>query len=552
MPVPPPPPVSAAAWASTAAAASEAARLAKYNLYPVPSDYRPTPEERALLDMYETVRAHEREATRLRERRAREKIYAREDDDGAAAVGVAETGGGAPTASAEPGTKRRKAKKRRPDGSGPVTGGADMSYDDDDESDDDSAADGEGDGESMLERRAAKLEALRDEIEDRKNAMEDNTAAAEEERMRQALLQTNDDDLIHEQPVVKKKKVMQNPADGGPSLLSNLVSTKTPPHDFSEKLGLKDWKGRVLFPVSPSEPTWVPPEQASDPNDGAFLTEMQEFDISSAINGLGNNTLAIKFTAPADSRRFSFNIAGPGHDDFDSILFHFNPRQRQKGGQLVINDKQSGVWGRPVSLPLSQVPLIFGQTAVTLMVQITGNGFDVFIEGKHCARLEHRVELPSKLSSLYLQFPSCDDYRSPENWTVFKAWWGNKELMANEDASAVPGVNSFDATHPRKLFIKGLKKIRSDADVEIRRAELERAFRKYGGARGVSTIVGKNSTFAFVEMETERMATLALEEMRAVYPQMSKARRSKYEILMDERAAGEAAKQGKSKAAGDW
>jgi Galactoside-binding lectin/RNA recognition motif. (a.k.a. RRM, RBD, or RNP domain) len=543
MAAPPPPTASATGRASSSA---EAARLAKYNLYPFPESFQPTAEEKALLDMYEAIRAHEREATRLKEKKAREKIYAKDD---AANNDVDDAPALASSAGASKKRKASRTKKARAD-KVPGLGGREMSDDEDDNSASDDEDDVGVDGESMLEKRAAKLEALRDEIEDRKNAMDDNNAT--EERMRKELLQTNEDDLMHMQRVVKKNKVVQNPGDGGPSLLSNMVSAKTPPHEFSEKLGLKDWKGTVLFPLSQDEPTWTPPEQASDPNDGAFLTELQEFDISGATNGLGNNTLAIKFNAPADSRRFSFNIAGPGHDDFDSVLFHFNPRQRQKGGQLVINDKQSGIWGRALSLPLSQVPLIFGQTSVTLLVQVTGNGFDVFIEGKHCARLEHRIELPSKPCSLYLQFPSCDDYRSPENWIVYKAWWGNKELMAKEDASGVPGVNSFDATHPRKLFIKGLKKLRTDAEVEIRRAELERAFRKYGGARGVNTIVGKNSTFAFVEMESERMATLALEEMRAVYPQMSKARRSKHELLMEEREAAEAAKQGKSKESGDW
>ena len=75
----------------------------------------------------------------------------------------------------------------------------------------------------------------------------------------------------------------------------------------------------------------------------------------------------------------------------------------------MINDKQEGIWGQAIALPLSQVPLIFGQTSVTLIIQINGDGFDVFIENKHCVRLEHRKELPSKPCSLVLQFPSCDD-----------------------------------------------------------------------------------------------------------------------------------------------
>ena len=108
----------------------------------------------------------------------------------------------------------------------------------------------------------------------------------------------------------------------------------------------------------------------------------------------------------------SINIGGPGHDDFNTALCHFNPRHFERGGQLVINAKDNGIWGQAISLPLSQVPLMFGQTSVTLQIQINGEGFDIFIEDKHCVRLEHRIELPSKPCSLFLQFPSTDDYGS--------------------------------------------------------------------------------------------------------------------------------------------
>ncbi len=114
----------------------------------------------------------------------------------------------------------------------------------------------------------------------------------------------------------------------------------------------------------------------------------------------------------------------------------------------MINDKQTRIWGQAINLPLSQVPLIFGQTSITLQIQITGDGFDIFIEDKHCARLEHRKELPSEPCSLFLQFPSSDDYGSPENWSVYKTWWGNKPIMAKGDLAGIPGVNSFNAIHP--------------------------------------------------------------------------------------------------------
>ena len=121
-----------------------------------------------------------------------------------------------------------------------------------------------------------------------------------------------------------------------------------------------------------------------------------------------------------------------------------------------MNDKQDGTWGKSIELPLSQIPLIFGEAATTLQIQITGEGFDIFLGDEHCARLEHRIELPSKPCSLFLQFPSCDDYASPENWTVYRAWWGNKPIMARGDVSGVAGVNGFNATHPVSFFLIGL------------------------------------------------------------------------------------------------
>jgi RNA recognition motif. (a.k.a. RRM, RBD, or RNP domain) len=193
----------------------------------------------------------------------------------------------------------------------------------------------------------------------------------------------------------------------------------------------------------------------------------------------------------------------------------------------------------------------------------------------------------------------------PENWTVYKVWWGNKPAMAKSDLSGVPGYKSFNSLHPvgtpsmvvvmavafcrkvfvsccslcffstsapplththeptkqsidqsktnkqRKLFISKLKKIHTEPEVDLRRAELERAFRKYGGARGVTVLVPKNSTFAFVEMESERQADLALQQMASQY-RISRARRTRHEALQEERAAAEVGKMGKKKENVDW
>ena len=87
--------------------------------------------------------------------------------------------------------------------------------------------------------------------------------------------------------------------------------------------------------------------------------------------------------------------------------------------------------------------------------------------------------------------------------------------------------------------------------MDLRRAELERAFKKYGGDRGVTCIVPTKTTYAFVEMESDRMADLAMREMSTKY-RLNRARWSRHEALQEERAAAEAAKQGIKKESGAW
>lgn len=156
---------------------------------------------------------------------------------------------------------------------------------------------------------------------------------------------------------------------------------------------------------------------------------------------------------------------------------------------------------------------------------------------------------------------------------LLQVWWGNKPSLAKGDLSGVAGYKSFNSVHPvrrrvrvptqtnfnahpqfyvcslfvthylpqRKLFVSKLKKVRSEPEVDLRRAELERIFGKYGGARGCNVSVQKHSTFAFVEFETERQADLALQELSAHY-RINRARRTRHEALQEEREAAERAK----------
>ena len=503
-----------------------ASHCAKYNLRPPAAaalhdaEFTPTPEEDLLLDLYERVRQLERLAARSKEEAARAKLAAREAEFH--------------KTTASPKNKRRKRREK-------ILDEADLSDNEDEdddvlEDDDDDSEDMEEDAEELRARRQAKLEALREEVQ-------------------QAKQQENPDDALRAEHLVEdsldtgigiRKKQRTEQAEPS-SLIANLQAAQTPPHDFSKSLELNN--GTTLFPQTTQDGQWTPPEGASHPNDNAFSVDLLDFDMQQAQNGVGNNTLAIKFQAPSDSKRFSLNLAAPDHNDFDSILFHFNPRQHERGGQLVINDKQDGIWGQSIAVPLSQVPLMFGQTSCTLIIQVNGEGFDIFLEGQHCARLEHRREIENDVGKLILQFPSTDDYSSPENWIVYRVWWGSRPLLAQTDVSGVAGVNLYSSLHPRKLFVSGLSRIFSEADVDLRRAELERAFHKYGGAHGVTVIAPTNVTYAFVETESEKQADLALTELAGTY-RLNRARRTKHEALQDERAAKEAS--GGAKEVSTW
>lgn len=496
-----------------------AAHLQRFDLLPLPETFAPTVEEQMLLSMYDTLARYERQAARLKEEAARAKLAARDAEFQQKIMNLNQP-------------KKNKRKK--------VTKEKEVSADDEDENvsdgDEDAEEEDEDDDEDddLHERREAKLAALREEVQ--KASQKDKKL--EQDALRETLLQEQSD--FDDAPTLKRKRLAAEEAEPA-SLIANLAATSTPPHDFSSKSGFTAAKGVVLFPQPGDGARWTPPEGVSTPNDLAFTAELEAFDVSRAQNGQGNNTLAIKFMAPSESKRFSINIAEEDNDDFNSVLFHFNPRQFERGGQLIVNDKQEGVWGQAVAVPLSQVPLMFGQQSCTLVVQINGEGFDIFVNEKHCCRLEHRKELPTTNTKLVVQFPSTDDYGNPEDWSVYKVWWGNRPIMTKADVSGIAGVNSYSSHHPRKLFISGLSKIFAEAEVELRRAELERAFRKYGGDRGVQVIVPTNSTYAFVEMESERQADLALSEMQSQY-RLNRARRSRHEALQEERAAKEAAK----------
>ena len=491
---------------------------------PLPANFIATKEETSLLSHYEMIKLYEKEAAKLREKAAKAKL--READEKHRASTTEEIMG------VDPSIGKRKRVRNTDDDSG-------------DEYDSIMGSDASDADEEELERRRLRKEK-REEAEDLIDAAEKaEKARALEEQQRMMHLAEEDLDAVNEIGPLLKKKVDDRPVA---SLISTLQAQVTPQHEFSKSLEMRRGGryGTVLYPTAKDHANakgWSPPEDAAYPSEGALEIELPNFESSQAALGVGNNTIAIKLLAPLSSKRFSFNIATPNHRDYFDILFHFNPRQFEKGGRLILNDKQEGIWGHGVAIPLNNLPFyIFSKDAITLMVQITGDGFDIILNGRHCARLDHRSRLPTGKCSLFLQFPSTDDYGNLEDLTMYRVWWGHKDIIATDNT--VPGSKKPTGNlHPKKLFISSLDRVSTESEADYRKAELERAFRKYGGPSNSGglplVIVPLNSTFAFVEVESEKNADLAMTEMVHKY-RMNRARRSKHDIMKEEREAAEA------------
>jgi len=528
-----------------------------------------TKNEQALLEAYENIKHYEKEAARIKaeeakrrleeaDERYRAKVREREKAEG---IGGSSDNGNEDEKDTTKSADDNDVKAKSNQIANPTA--------EDDESEEDDEVDEKA--IELRKKRDEEISKLRQDINAAKDAKSQKDAEKEEakqkeEALRRQLLGEDDtkskkrslDDGENDEeekssiftgPAIKKKRIDTSEWDEKPSLIANILADTTPVHDFSKKLGMSkvSLDGSVLYPDDNNQQPWSPPDKPMDFIDGSLELELPDFDTT----GMGNNTIAIKFHAPEESQRFSINIAAPNNDHYNNILFHFNPRHFQRGGQLVINDRNETRWGNDLAVPLSQLPLMFGVPSCTLIIQINDEGFDVFVEGFHCARLEHRTPLPKGKGSLFLQFPSSDDYGNPENWQVYRVWWGRKQSMAN-DLTDVAGVNIHDSVHPKKLFVSGLSKCMSDPEVDLRRAELERAFRKYGGPSGVVAVsVQKNSAFAFIEVASEQQADLAILEMKqSGRYRINKARRTKHEALLDERA--KAAKKGTMKETADW
>uniref|UniRef100_A0A7S1FPE0 Galectin n=1 Tax=Corethron hystrix TaxID=216773 RepID=A0A7S1FPE0_9STRA len=540
---------------------------------PLDGSAGPTPEEQSLLDLYHTVREYEIIQKRLEASAAVQKLNAAQERHKAAQSAVTSEATEA-GADASQKVRRRRAKIMRSASSG---GEVLLSDDDDDDDDDDlsgkeddslgSDDDDDGsengyEGETREERRERKLQKMREEIAGTEQAAIKAREEREEERIRDHLGEGSTAATHISAVNIRKKKDYVDDLHGESktSLIKNIKvrSGPTPPHEFSSGMELASSKGTVLLPEPGADETkgWTPTAPTNsastfaDDGPGPLEIRLADFEQARAAMGLGNNTLAIKFTAPEDSKRFSLNITTKDHEYFQNVLFHFNPRQFAKGGQLIINNRKEGTWGQNIKVPLNNLPPMFGEPC-TVMFQIHGDGFDVFVEGKHCARLEHRTPLPPGRCDLVLQFPNTDDYGSPESWLVHKVWWGHKMFIAENNVKNIPGVNANSSIHQKKIFVSGLERIYTDEEADRRKTELERAFKLYAGTMLVPQVTVPLAAFAFVELATAADTDDALKDASLLEQyRMNRARKTRNEIL-DEKREKWAAKKKKAKEGDD-
>ena len=309
-----------------------------------------TVQEQSLLDTYAAIKSYEKEAARFKAEEAKRRL--------------------------EEADERYRAKVREREGV--TTAGDDEGGDIDDKEEENNSQDhpdSETDEEIKLRRlaREKEISQLRRDVAAAKEAKEEEATKQKnikekEESLRKELLGEQKPNVVQESkkrprddtvdsdepsdideyeetsaftgPSIKKKRIQSSGWDDfkpQPSLIANIGGDSTPPHDFSKKMGMSksSLDGTILFPRDGIQP-WTPPMKPIDFMDGHLELKLDDFDPSQLGEyGTGNNTLAVKFHAPDESSRFSINIAEEGHDGYQNILFHFNPRHFQRGGQLV-------------------------------------------------------------------------------------------------------------------------------------------------------------------------------------------------------------------------
>lgn len=169
----------------------------------------------------------------------------------------------------------------------------------------------------------------------------------------------------------------------------------------------------------------------------------------------GRDTLVLTATVTASSEKYALNILplnpdDQNRDDPSEILVHFNPRQYDRGGRVVLNNKTEGNWGRNDTAPLREKPPMFCLDHAQYVIQVTSTGFRFIVNGHVAGFFGCRTKPPAANDTLLLHFPPRDDYSNPHFWTIHSVWWGpGAQLQGGGERTAWAQKSSHNSSHRR-------------------------------------------------------------------------------------------------------
>ena len=198
---------------------------------------------------------------------------------------------------------------------------------------------------------------------------------------------------------------------------------------------------RAREDVVEADPRFVVDEASWETRDVAkLITEQLPFDSATSDEEYleialpdfpQNDTLVLHVSVPASVDIWAMNLCQQDHDDGASILYHFNPRRKERGGRLVENDKSEDDWGRAVKNGLPPRPSLFGlaKAEVALRIVRKGGNVDVHVTVNRLQVTSWRLRSEVKAGGLALLVPTRDDFGNRQGVTVHDAWWGALPLL---------------------------------------------------------------------------------------------------------------------------
>ena len=144
-----------------------------------------------------------------------------------------------------------------------------------------------------------------------------------------------------------------------------------------------------------------------------------------------NDTLVLRVSVPATSDIWALNVVPRDHDDGATLLYHFNPRRKERGGTLVENDKFDDDWGRASKVSLPRRPPLFGLAEAELVFKLraTPGAVDVHVTVDRIQACAWRLRCDLPASDLAVLVPTTDDFGNREDITIHSAWWGKLGML---------------------------------------------------------------------------------------------------------------------------